>query len=185
MKAQRVEDLDCWREARVLVNMVFKKSQGRAFRKETQLRGHVTGAALDVMNAISEGFVTGSDSEFIRTLKYALRSVSEVQTSLYAALDLKLIGKNDFMGLYDHIQKTRKVIDSQRHFLSGRHERPMHRWRGRRNRPPHGPHQGGGDRPSQPREEQRSEEPRSEEPRGGDWSQTEAAHGEGSGGSQP
>jgi len=133
MRLQRVEDLECWREARILVNIVFKKSNGRLFRRDTQLRSHVTGASLDVMNCLTEGYEARSDSEFVRQLRFAMRSISEVQTTLYAALDLKYITKNDFMGLHDQMQKTRKLIEGFRQYLSGRQSgRQGRRWTGRR-----------------------------------------------------
>jgi four helix bundle protein len=120
MKVQRVEDLECWRESRILVNMVFKKSMKRGFRKDTQLRNHVTGSVLDCMNYITEGFESRSDSEFVKTLKFGLRSLAEAQTTLYAALDLKYISKSEFMELYDQVQKTRKLVDGYRLHLTGR-----------------------------------------------------------------
>lgn len=46
------------------------------------------------MHNIAEGFDSGMDAEFIRFLKMARRSASEVQSELYLALDRKYIASD-------------------------------------------------------------------------------------------
>lgn len=56
------------------------------------------------MANIAEGFATRSDMEFIRFLDYSTRSAFEVQSHLYAALDLKYIEQRDFEITYKKAQ---------------------------------------------------------------------------------
>ena len=51
---KRFEDLECWMEARKLVNMVYKAiSESKNFQKDYRLTGQITGAAISVMNNIA------------------------------------------------------------------------------------------------------------------------------------
>lgn len=52
------------------------------------------------MHNIVEGFDAGSDAEFARFLRYSYRSAGEVQSQLYAALDLKYIDQTRFEKSY-------------------------------------------------------------------------------------
>jgi len=46
MKIQRFEDLDCWKEPRQLVNMVYESVKGSTgFQKDFRLNSQITGAA--------------------------------------------------------------------------------------------------------------------------------------------
>ncbi|GAB4505530.1 MAG: hypothetical protein Fur0043_25260 [Anaerolineales bacterium] len=48
------------------------------------------------MHNIAEGFEAGFNAEFIRFLKMARRSASEMQSELYLALDRKYINHRNF-----------------------------------------------------------------------------------------
>ena len=62
------------------------------------------------MHNISEGFDSESNSEFVRFLRYAKRSCTEVQSELYVALDQQYISDNEFLDVYDHAGRTRAAI---------------------------------------------------------------------------
>ena len=48
---KRFEDLECWHEARKLVNMVYDAiEENSAFQRDLRLSGQITGAAISVMN---------------------------------------------------------------------------------------------------------------------------------------
>jgi four helix bundle protein len=57
MKIERFGDLECWKEARILVKMVYEAihSSGR-FQRDYGLRDQVTDAAVSSMSNIAEGF---------------------------------------------------------------------------------------------------------------------------------
>ena len=117
MKITKFEDLDCWREARKLTNMVFALSRQLPFNRGFRLADQMTGAALSVMNNIVEGFDSQSNAEFVRFLTYGRRSVSEVQTCLYVAVDNTLINQAQFGEVYQQAVRTRQVIDGFLRYL--------------------------------------------------------------------
>ena len=56
------------------------------------------------------GFDANSNDEFIRFLRYALRSATEVQSPLYVAADQGYISGEDFTQLYDQAIEVKKLI---------------------------------------------------------------------------
>ncbi len=116
MLIKKFEGLECWIEARKLTNQVYKISK-ELFPRDYRLKDQITGAAISIMNNISEGFDCHSNSEFIRFLVYARRSSSEVQNCLYIAQDQDYIDENIFIRTYQQAERTRKIIDGLIRYL--------------------------------------------------------------------
>ncbi len=112
MKIERFEDIQAWQEARVLANLVYDATDAGAFAKDFGLRNQIREAAGSVMHNIAEGFEDGSDAEFMRFLKYARRSASEVQSEAYLALDRYYITPEQFQTVYAQGTKTKKLINA-------------------------------------------------------------------------
>ncbi len=56
------------------------------------------------MHNIAEGFDSENNAEFLRFLRYAKRSCSEVQSELYVALDQNYISESEFNDVYSPMQ---------------------------------------------------------------------------------
>lgn len=112
MKIEKFEDIRAWQQARELTNLVYDLTEKGNFVKDYRLRDQIQGAAGSTMHNIAEGFDDGSDVEFIRFLKYARRSASEVQSETYLALDRKYITPQDFQQVYDMATTTKKSINA-------------------------------------------------------------------------
>jgi four helix bundle protein len=97
----RFEDIDAWKEARILTQQIHSHTDQAAFGKDIALREQIRRAVLSIMANIAEGFDAGSDREFLRFLRYALRSTSEVQSHLYVALDRGCIESLSFHESYE------------------------------------------------------------------------------------
>ena len=112
MKIEKFEDIRAWQQARELSNMVYDLTEQEKFRKDFRLRDQIQGAAGSIMHNIAEGFDDGSDVEFIRFLKYARRSASEVQSEIYLALDRKYVSSEDFQKVYEMATTAKKSINA-------------------------------------------------------------------------
>ncbi len=112
MKIERFEDIRAWQQARELTNLVYDLTEQGKFAKDFRLRDQIHGAAGSIMHNIAEGFDDGSDVEFIRFLKYARRSASEVQSEIYLALDRKYVSSEDFQKVYDMATTAKKSINA-------------------------------------------------------------------------
>lgn len=112
MKIERFEDVKAWQAARVLANLVYDATRAAAFARDFALRDQIRDAAGSVMHNIAEGFDAGSDAEFVKFLKYARRSASEVQSEIYLALDQKYLSEESFRAIYDKATEVKKLINA-------------------------------------------------------------------------
>jgi four helix bundle protein len=117
MKITKFEDLECWKEVRKLMNMVYSITKNEDFAKDYRLKDQIIGAGISVMNNIAEGFDSQSNVEFIRFLRYSRRSTSEVQNCSYIALDQEYITQQMLDSIYDKSNKVRQIIDGLIRYL--------------------------------------------------------------------
>jgi len=110
MKIERFEDIEAWQLARELNRKVYRLTEKPEFARDYGLKGQIQDAAGSTMHNIAEGFDSETNYEFIRFLRYAKRSCSEVQSELYVALDQKYITNSEFQEVYDHAGRTRAAI---------------------------------------------------------------------------
>ena len=110
-KIERFEDLQSWQKARELANHVYGLTVNGSFSKDFALRDQIRRSAGSIMHNLAEGFDAGTNPEFIRFLKMARRSASEVQSQLYLALDLKYIGNDEMKIGYDLATEAKKLIN--------------------------------------------------------------------------
>lgn len=112
MKIEKFEDIRAWQQARELTNLVYDLTEQENFKRDFRLRDQIQGAASSIMHNIAEGFDDGSDIEFIRFLKYARRSASEVQSEIYLAFDRKYVNEESFQKVYEMATTAKKSINA-------------------------------------------------------------------------
>ncbi len=106
------EELDAWKKARELANYVYALTRKGQFARDFGLRDQIQRAAGSVMHNIAEGFDAGYDPEFVRFLRFARRSASEVQSELYLALDAGYITEDERRKAYDLADEAKKLINA-------------------------------------------------------------------------
>ena len=77
MKIDKFEDIESWKEARILVREIY---QLFANLKDYGFRDQIQRAAISVMSNIAEAFDRNTNKEFIQFLVIARGSVSEVRS---------------------------------------------------------------------------------------------------------
>ncbi len=117
---KRFEDILAWQEARKLARDVYGMTREGAFAKDFGLRDQIQRAAISVMTNIAEGFDCESHVEFARFLGIARRSAVEVQSLLYAALDIGYISEEAFKAEYQQTEKTKALIGGLKKSLKPR-----------------------------------------------------------------
>ena len=110
MRIKRFEDIEAWQLARELTRKVYELTKKPRFARDFGLKGQIQDAAGSSMHNIAEGFDSETNPEFVRFLRYAKRSCTEVQSELYVALDQQYITKAEFQDVYDHAGRTRAAI---------------------------------------------------------------------------
>ena len=107
---KRFEDIQAWQEARILVKMIYQLTNREKFSKDYGMRDQIRRASVSVMNNIAEGFDCESKVEFARFLGIARRSAVEVQSILYAAVDVEYIDQTEFDLHYEQARKAKALI---------------------------------------------------------------------------
>jgi four helix bundle protein len=117
---KKFEDILAWQEARKLVKEIYQITRAGAFSKDFGLRDQVQRAAVSVMANIAEGFDCESHVEFARFLGIARRSSVEVESLLYAALDIGYINNETFKIECAQADKTKALIGGLKKSLKPR-----------------------------------------------------------------
>ena len=110
MKIERFEDVEAWQLARELTHKVYELTKKAKFAHDFGLKRQIQDAAGSSMHNIAEGFDSETNPEFVRFLRYAKRSCTEIQSELSVALDQQYITNTEFQDVYDHAGRTRAAI---------------------------------------------------------------------------
>jgi len=108
MKIERFEDIEAWKESRIMVRDIYGTFNPV---KDFSFRDQIQRAALSIMTNIAEGFDRGSNREFIQYLVIARGSASEVRSLLYAAADNGYIDNAIFEKLFERCTKLTNLIN--------------------------------------------------------------------------
>ena len=111
----KFEDLIAWQEARKLVKMIYSMTSAGSLAKDFGMRDQLQRASVSAMANIAEGFDCESTAEFARFLGFARRSAVEVQSLLYAALDVEYIKEDVFKIHYEQAKKAQALIGGLKH----------------------------------------------------------------------
>jgi four helix bundle protein len=110
MRINSFEELDAWKEARILYKMVVEATGNSSVGRDYVFTNQIRAAALSVMSNIAEGFESLSVKERINFLNFARRSCGEVRSQLYAGLDVRYFDKDGFEILHNQTVRTGKII---------------------------------------------------------------------------
>ena len=92
---KRFEDLDCWKEARSFVGIVYRLTKNKPFNKNFDLINQIRRSAVSSMANTAEGFHRSSSKDFLKFLDYSRSSVAETISHAYVALDQNYISENE------------------------------------------------------------------------------------------
>jgi len=119
VKITRFEDIEVWKSARKLANLVYQATEARNLSKDFELRDQMIRAALSAMANIAEGFDSGSDAEFARFLRISQRSATELQSHLYVAADRGYLAPSAYDSLYSKASDVKKLTGGFIRHLKG------------------------------------------------------------------
>ena len=106
------EEIKAWQEARELAKYVYLLIKKPGFRADYDLRSQIRRAVGSILHNIAEGFDSGSNPEFVKFLRYARRSSSEVQSQLYMAMDQEYITEPEFRDAYYRAEKIKRQLNA-------------------------------------------------------------------------
>lgn len=112
-KIERFEDLRSWQRARELANLIYDLTEHSNLSRDFCLGDQIQDAAGSIMHNIAERFDSGTKPEFIRFLKIARRSASEVQSQFFLALDRHYISQEELAAAYDLATEVKRLINGR------------------------------------------------------------------------
>jgi four helix bundle protein len=96
MEVKNFEDLEIWKDARLLTKAIYQLTRDAGFAKDFALRDQIRRASVSVMSNIAEGFERAGNQEFVQFLHVAKASCGEVRSQLYVALDQSYLTQKDY-----------------------------------------------------------------------------------------
>ncbi|MBJ6801714.1 four helix bundle protein [Geomonas propionica] len=114
MRIQRFEDVDSWKEARLLVSEIYRHVGGC---RDYGFRDQIQRDAVSVMSNIAEGFDRGSNKEFVQYLIISRGSLSEVKSLTYAGLDIGYLDQKDFEAVMVRCNRISNILNGFIRFL--------------------------------------------------------------------
>ena len=114
MNVNSFEDLQVWKDSRILVKSIYQLTSDGKFSKDFGLREQIQRASVSIMNNIAEGFERNNNKEYVKFLGYSKGSAGEVRSMLYVAADLGYISQDSFNM---HYQMAINIITQISNFI--------------------------------------------------------------------
>jgi len=117
---ERFEELEVWKRARELANMVYDLSETGLFAKDYGLRDQMRRAAVSILSNIAEGFESHTQALFIQFLGRAKGSAGEFRAQLYLALDRDYLSPEQFNQILTQVETCSKQLTRFIQYLESR-----------------------------------------------------------------
>lgn len=117
MTINRFEDLEIWKKARELCQIVFTLTSREPFSKDYRFRDQIRAASGSVMDNIAEGYEREGNKEFIKFLSYSKGSAGEVRSQSYRAKDFEYINDQEYLDLKQRTEDLSKQISAFMKYL--------------------------------------------------------------------
>jgi four helix bundle protein len=107
---RKLQNLDAWRGAQELARASYLLTMAPTVSKHFALVDQIRRAAISVPANIAEGYALGSTAQFVRCLKIALGSSTELLTHLTLLESLHLIPEGEFQPCIDLCNRVVSMI---------------------------------------------------------------------------
>jgi four helix bundle protein len=104
------EDVEAWKAARVLTNVVYAHCRREPLARDFGLRDQLQRAAVSVMNNIAEGWESLHPAEKRQAYNIARRSCGEVRSMSYVLIDNQYISTTEHAALVAHCVQSGKLV---------------------------------------------------------------------------
>ena len=112
MVVKAFEDLEVWKEGRLLTQRIYQLTKNENFSKDFALRDQIRRAAVSIMSNIAEGFERGGNQEFVQFLYVAKASCGEVRSQVYVALDQSYVASTEVDELTNSFKRLSSMISN-------------------------------------------------------------------------
>jgi len=120
---RRFEELECWKEAREFVKLVYGLTKKDAFRKDFELVSQLRRSAVSTMANIAEGFHRNTNRDFMKFLDYSRASIAESISHCYVALDQRYIDEEEMALVNEQANGVWKKVNAFIAYLNQHNKR--------------------------------------------------------------
>ena len=106
----KFEDLDAWKESRILVNEIYSLTRVGSLARDFGLKDQIQRAAVSVMTNIAEGFERTGGPEKLHFYNIARASCGEVRSLLYVVEDNYADTSGQAVKFRDHSIHTGRLL---------------------------------------------------------------------------
>ena len=110
VRIEKFEDLNAWKEARKLSNMVYILCKKLNLSREFDLSNQIKRAYISIMANIAEGFGRYGFKDSKHFFTTAKGSLLETQSHLYSIKDLGFLKEDEFMDYYRQSVVANKLL---------------------------------------------------------------------------
>lgn len=104
------EDLNAWKAARELTNMVYGFCRRELLMRDYGLSDQVRRAAVSVMNKIAESWESHHVADKVRFYGFARRSCGEVRSMSYVLIDNNFVNETEHRALRECCNRSGQLI---------------------------------------------------------------------------
>ena len=112
---QRFEDLEIWKNARLLCQEIRELTQNSTLSKDYSIKDQILRSSGSVMDNIAEGFERDGKKEFLQFLYIAKGSLGETRSQIHRCLDAKHFSEEQSNSL---IQDCYNLSAQIKHFIN-------------------------------------------------------------------
>ena len=120
---RRFEELECWKEAREFVKLIYGLTKKDVFRKDFELVNQLRRSAVSIMANIAEGFHRNSNRDFMKFLDYSMASIAESISHCYVALDQQYINEEEMVLVNEQANSVWKQVNAFIAYLNQHNKR--------------------------------------------------------------
>src|SRR3989344_5600554 len=110
MKINKFTDLEVWKSAHNLTLGIYQITNSFPKSEVYGLTSQIRRAAVSVESCVAEGFSRYHYKDRLRFYYDARGSISEVQSQLITAKDLRFIKEKDFLDMFNQAEKTGIIL---------------------------------------------------------------------------
>lgn len=104
------KDLDVWKKSVSLVTSIYEVTKDFPKDEIYGITNQIRRSAVSIPSNIAEGSARQGDKEFAQFLYISLGSLSELETQLIIANNLKYLTLNDYELTIDRLEEIRKML---------------------------------------------------------------------------
>lgn len=120
MSFNSFENLDVWKNSRVLNKTIYDFTNRGSFSSDFSLKDQMRRASISISSNIAEGVERRGVKQSIYFLEIAKGSAGELRSQLFLSLDLEYFSKEEFDATYSQLLQIEKMIGGLIRYLKNK-----------------------------------------------------------------